>query len=251
MLVGMYKEFHLHSALRPFVECAWVLRSNPDGVRETRRILPDGCTDLVVTLGQSVDVFGPKNSFHLVSNRQNFVGFRLRLGFAQAVMAVAPEEITGRSAPLEAIWGSSACGLEQHLLAAERPEAAIPILEKALLRRAANAPEPDRVVLTAVDRLRRFPNTRVNQLAAVLELSERQFRRRFQHHVGLSVKQLARVTRFQRLVDDLRAHWQHSTGSWVGWAGLAHDHGYADQAHLVRECRNIAGVTPARLLMNF
>jgi len=244
----MYREFRLHGALQPFVECAWVLHSKPDGVRGGLRILPDGCTDLVVTLGRSVDLFGPASSFQFVSSFQDFVGFRFRLGIAQALMGVAPGEIAGGSVPLEAIWGKSARGLGQRLLTAARPEDALVILEKALAPRAASAPEPDRIVLAAVDRLRRFPNTRVNQLAAVLELSERQLRRRFQRHIGLSVKRLGRVIRFQRVVDELRTHRQQSASP--GWAGLAHDHGYADQAHLVRECRDIAGATPSRLLLN-
>ncbi len=32
------------------------------------------------------------------------------------------------------------------------------------------------------------------------------------------------------------------------WAGLAAEHGFADQAHLVREVRALAGVTPSALV---
>jgi AraC-like DNA-binding protein len=246
----MYKEFHLGGPLQPFVECAWMLQSDADGPGGPSRILPDGCTDLVVTIGKSVDLFGPISSFRLVSSRENFAGFRLRLGAAQALTGVAPEEMVDRSASLETVWGHSARDLERHLLAAARPEAALAMLEKALARRAGTAPEPDHLVRAAVDRLRCSPNTRVHQLAAVLEVSERQLRRRFQRHVGLSVKQLGRIIRFQRVADELRAYRRRFPHTSPGWAGLAHDHGYADQAHLVRESRAMAGATPMRLLMD-
>jgi AraC-like DNA-binding protein len=48
--------------------------------------------------------------------------------------------------------------------------------------------------------------------------------------------------RFQRLLRDLPA----SDG--VGWAALAARHGYADQAHLIRDFRELTGRTPARFL---
>ena len=71
-------------------------------------------------------------------------------------------------------------------------------------------------------------------------MSERQLRRRFADAVGYGPKTLARVLRFQRFLalagrgDDL--------------AGLAFEAGYADQAHLTRECRRLSGRTPAELV---
>jgi AraC-like DNA-binding protein len=246
----MYQEFQVSGPLRQFIDCAWMLLDDRKEIAETRRVLPDGCADIVVMLGNSVTLLGPTCSFRVVPNAQDFVGFRFRLGAADALTGVPPNEIVDQSAPLAAIWGPSGRQLERCLLTAAEPRAALAMLGKALAAHLPCAREADGAVLAAVNRLQRFPQTRVSQLARTLEMSERQLRRRFQRHVGLSIKQLARVTRFQCVVDDLRAHRRRIADDPPGWAAFAQDHGYADQAHLIRESRAIAGATPAELLAN-
>jgi AraC-like DNA-binding protein len=71
-------------------------------------------------------------------------------------------------------------------------------------------------------------------------VSERQLRRRFERGVGYGPRTLRRVLRFQRFLG-----LAHGGGS---LARLAADAGYADQAHLVRDCRSLAGMTPSALL---
>jgi AraC-like DNA-binding protein len=104
------------------------------------------------------------------------------------------------------------------------------------------------------------PGARVAELGAELGISERQLRRRFADAVGYGPKTLARILRFQRflaLAADEAA--QGGSGApvasyrWappprVDLAGLAFAAGYADQAHLTRECRRLAGRTPAELV---
>jgi AraC-like DNA-binding protein len=43
-------------------------------------------------------------------------------------------------------------------------------------------------------------------------------------------------------------HARQSRAAAIGWADIAADCGYADQAHLIREFRQFAGSTPARFL---
>ncbi len=60
--------------------------------------------------------------------------------------------------------------------------------------------------------------------------------------VGYGPKRFARVMRLQYL---MRLHTHHA-GETLGW--LATRAGYADQAHLARDCRELAGRTPTALL---
>jgi AraC-like DNA-binding protein len=82
-----------------------------------------------------------------------------------------------------------------------------------------------------------------NFLAARLALSPSQLRRRCLHTVGMSPKALQRTLRFQGFLALAQAG-----VTATGTAGLAADAGYADQAHLNRECLRLTGLTPRDLL---
>ncbi len=82
----------------------------------------------------------------------------------------------------------------------------------------------------------------VSRVAADLGISERQLHRRCVATVGYSPVLLRRVLRFRRFVSRI------DTGEACGdLAGLAAEAGYADQAHLTRESRELAGLPPAAL----
>jgi AraC-like DNA-binding protein len=75
-------------------------------------------------------------------------------------------------------------------------------------------------------------------LARELGYSEKHVVRLFRDQVGMAPKQFARLIRFDRLVQRLRR------GCDAPWSALAAELGYYDQAHLVRDVRQFAGVTP-------
>jgi AraC-like DNA-binding protein len=82
---------------------------------------------------------------------------------------------------------------------------------------------------------------RIEDLARTVQLSPRQLRSLMIAETGLSPKQLCRQFRFDgviaRLADGDRT-----------LAQIAAENGYADQAHLTREFRQMAGCTPTQWL---
>lgn len=82
--------------------------------------------------------------------------------------------------------------------------------------------------------------TPVAVMADQLGLSARQLHRRCLPVFGYGPQRLARVLQLGRTLDEAR------TGTPL--AQLAADCGYADQAHLSREVRALAGTTPTALL---
>ena len=77
-------------------------------------------------------------------------------------------------------------------------------------------------------------------LANEVNLSISQLERSFAWHVGVGPKLLARQTRVCALAAEAVGPAR------PGWASLAVKYGYADQAHLAREFRELTGLTPAR-----
>ena len=84
-------------------------------------------------------------------------------------------------------------------------------------------------------------NINLRALARTLGYSPRHMVRLVRAHCGLAPKQYARLVRF----DCLRQRLTH--GPRAGFAELAAELGYHDQAHLGREVRELAGVTPTQL----
>ncbi|MEJ7685136.1 MAG: helix-turn-helix domain-containing protein [Segetibacter sp.] len=69
-------------------------------------------------------------------------------------------------------------------------------------------------------------------------ISRRQFERRFIHHVGMSPKLFSRIIRFQNTLRyPPNANIRNLTS-------LAFAHGYADQAHFIREFKEFSGINP-------
>ncbi|HOZ84359.1 MAG TPA: helix-turn-helix domain-containing protein [Niabella sp.] len=82
-----------------------------------------------------------------------------------------------------------------------------------------------------------FPNSN-NFEDLPIYLSQRQQQRLFRSEVGLSPKIYSSLKRFSNL---LRARKQNET---LSWTSLAHDHGYYDQAHLIKEFYAFLSMAP-------
>jgi AraC-like DNA-binding protein len=168
----------------------------------------------------------------VVERGELIAGVRLRPGAGGAALGVPAGELRDQRVALEDLWG--AAGRETGERVAGDPHALLDVLRPRL---AAAAPDPR--VLAAARRLGRVPATPVPALAAAVGLGERQLRRRFDAAVGYGPKLLARVARFRRALTLVRAGEPP--------AAAAYEAGYADQAHMTREMRALAGRTPAAL----
>ncbi|MGH2687373.1 MAG: DUF6597 domain-containing transcriptional factor, partial [Actinomycetota bacterium] len=94
------------------------------------------------------------------------------------------------------------------------------------------------------------PWARVEALGDDLGIGERHLRRRFAAAVGYPPKTLQRILRFQRFLTLARAAagGPRPVDRPGGLAGLAAAAGYADQAHLTRECSRLADLPAGALL---
>jgi AraC-like DNA-binding protein len=165
-------------------------------------------------------------------------------GAASAVLGTPISDLVDLEVELDRLWGRSAGSLGEHLAEASSTEDAAGLLEQAVIARSAAAPERDSLIAEAVERLQPWQAGDVTEVAAELFISPRQMRRRFVAALGCGPKTLQRMLRFQGFLalSDI----EH--GGDLTLAQLAHTAGYADQAHLTRECSRLSGFPPSAFL---
>lgn len=205
------------------------------------RVLPDGCMDLLLWDDVLV-IAGPDTCAHIVSRRPGtrMTGLRFPPGMGPSVFGVRAHELTNQRVPLGAVW----------------PERTVRVLAD----RVAGAPEQGRALESlAAGRLREEPGDvpfaasltgtvarllgrgrAVAEVAGAVGLSERQLHRRCLDAFGYGPKTLARVLRMREAL--------RLAAEGAPLAGVAVTAGYADQAHLSREIRALAGVPVTELL---
>jgi AraC-like DNA-binding protein len=192
----------------------------------------------------------------------DLLGVRFRPGEAPALLGVAARETRDRALGLREVCGGWGRELADHLCAANPRSRSGPLSSSVRDSRSRSDPDPRFARLDAalLARGRRFaPDRRLRRalvelaggardvasLAERVGLGERHLLRLFDEHVGIGPKAFARVVRVQLLVASVDAI---PPGAEARWADLAAAHGFADQAHLVRELQALTGVTPTTLL---
>jgi AraC-like DNA-binding protein len=194
------------------------------------RILPDGCLDIIWEDG-AVYVAGPDTVAEIATAPPGtrFFALRFAAGSGPEVLGVPADELTDRQVPLEDLWPTAAV---RPIAEATDPMAA---LEAVALRRWRD-PDPAMVAVSAAARVGRP----VGAIADSLGLSPRHLQRRCRSAFGYGPKTLARVLRLQRAVATARRG--------VPFAEVSVRSGYADQAHLSREVKALAGVPLSALV---
>jgi AraC-like DNA-binding protein len=220
--------------LRERIAFVWADRS-----ANSEPLLPDAAVELVWS-GRGLFVRGADTRPHLVGSfpDRTFVGLRFRPGAAADVLGLRGRELADARVGISELWGRSEMErLESALDAAPSPRATANVLEAAVASRVRN--RPDCAVEAVVHSARNVRGAlRVAALAEAVGLSERQLLRRCTDAFGYGPKTLQRIFRFQRF----RALAERRPDAGLAW--LAAASGYADQAHLTRECRRLARTTP-------
>jgi AraC-like DNA-binding protein len=239
-----YSEWPAPPGLQHAIACLWA-QVNPDGRDREGLVLPDACSDLIWEQGRGVYVAGPDTGpvGTVMTGGTVIFGVRFRPSAGGPALGIPLSELRDQRVDL-ADLGRRAAGQLPGTLDPDTAAARALDLAACLVSDA----EPDPAVTWAAALLA-DPRARTEDVAAEIGLSLRQLRRRCHAAVGYGPKTLQRVLRFRRFVSRIDAAAQMSRGrpDAQNLAALAAQAGYADQAHLTRECRALAGLTPAAL----
>jgi AraC-like DNA-binding protein len=162
---------------------------------------------------------------------------RLSPVVAAAVLG-ASTELTGTVAALEDVWVRDAGQVEERLRAATSWDERFAIAANVLGQRLSARPPVDpEVAYTWRRTVTSRGRVRVHGLAEQVGWSRKRLWSRFRSQIGLTPKRAAQLVRFD--------HAAHLLAAGHAAASVAAQSGYADQSHLHREVKAIAGVTPA------
>lgn len=238
----------------PWVELAgavrtvWIQRTG--GTAYVQRHLPTGGVEIHFPIGGRPQLLGPLTgpNLEVIPPRTTLVGVRFHPGTAPPLPTVLDDLVDERPS-LDELWGRSVDQLGEAMANASTPDAALDLLQGHLLRRFRRAGRVDPLIREAARLLMPWQPVEIRTLAAHLAISASQLRRRCLHLVGVGPKTLQRTLRLQGFLALAQAVITPSGrrgGDGVG--GLAVDVGYADQAHLSRECLRLTGLSPRELL---
>ncbi len=234
-----YSEWAAPAALRDAVTCLWAQVTT--GADRAGLVLPDGCSDLIWEQGRGAFVAGPDTGPAPTAMAAGTVvlGVRFRPSAGGPALGIPLSELRDQRVDLADLRPTGARRLPATL---DPDTAAARLLDVTAPLLAEGAPDP---AVTRAARLLRDPQARAEDVATDVGLSLRHLRRRCHAVVGYGPKTLQRVLRFRRFVSRIDAL-PRSPGV-LDLAALAAEAGYADQAHLTRECGKLSGLTPAAL----
>jgi AraC-like DNA-binding protein len=200
------------------------------GVSERRQTFVAGMQDSWVVVESGRESRGMQVNF-------TPIGARMFLGISMA-------SITNRTIELEDVSGHSARYVVEQLQSAADWDARFDLLDRLIAARLDAATETPAPVLWAWNKLKASRgNISIGSIASELGYSHKHLISRFRDEIGLPPKTMARVLRFDRAVKIVR-----KGESVKNWLDVANDCGYFDQAHMIRDFHEFAGMTPAEFL---
>jgi AraC-like DNA-binding protein len=178
-----------------------------------------------------------------VGERYGAIDVKLSPLAARAILGMDLAALDGGCVSLGDALGATGRRLADELRDARDWDRRFDILEHWLVRRLADGPRVDPVVARAFMLLVASQGRiRIAPLCAELGVSPRHLTRRFGAQVGLPPKVVARQLRFAAVRRALQAPGDRP------WTEIALRAGYFDQAHLSRDFRELAGITPTQFV---
>ena len=251
--------------LAPFVAHYWTVEYDLRGEPPYRqRVLPHPSVNLVVTDGRArTTATGPTRTWIAGVIRGHYdetlrdtgwiVGARFRPGGFRPFLDRPVTTITDRFLPLTEVFRTGEAAVRQLTVDVSRAagdnaggtdsghQALMNRLDALLL---AAAPVVDPTVAEVDELVARIAAdpaiVRVDELARQAGTNPRQLQRLFAEYVGATPKWVIRLYRLHEAAD------RAAGGEKIGWAALAAELGYSDQAHLVRDFTAQVGAPPAR-----
>lgn len=251
-----YEVFDPVPDLQPFIKCFWTLDDERHDEPVKQRIVPDGCMEMIFHYGDLYNQFFPDGSF--ITQPRSFifgqitsyieiapsgvsgiVAARFRPDGLAPFLSVPVSSLDNQAISLEIIFGEKGISLEEQVVAAANNLERIKIIESFMLNGLAERNTIDRITKACVEEIFHASGQQdMDTLASKLNINRRSIERKFNAGIGISPKQLSKLVRLQAALKMLERKRFDSLTE------LAHESGYYDQAHFIKDFKEITGVIP-------
>jgi len=240
---GLYRHWRYAPpvALAGWIEYFWLEEWRFDSsAPQTREVLPHPSVQLVFAQNRS-RIYGVQlgRFVRKLAGKDKIFGIKFCSGAFYPFLCKPVSSLANTSLPVTDVFRDAA-DVESEVLAGRDDAAMVNAATRFLL---ANRPAGDPLV----DRARRMVEeistdrsiTRVEHLVDRWSTHERTLQRFFDRYVGASPRWVIKRYRIYETLESV------GTGAQAGWAGLAHDLGYCDQAHFTNDFKKFVGCSPS------
>ncbi len=257
-----YQTFEPGKELRSFVKCYWTLESPKEEYPQKQTIVPDGCMEMIFHYGDLYKQY-TENGKNSLQPRCFVIGqltrpleiaptgetgiFSVRFhpnGFLPFT-TIPIKEMENTAIPLQKLFGKEGQEIEEKILNVHLTSERIKLIEPFLLKRLTDNETIDRIVKSTVETiLTANGQLSVDELSKQANINRRQLERKFSSAIGLSPKQLSKTIRLQASLKMML------NKKFTSLTALAYENEYYDQAHFIKDFKELTGFTPKEFYGN-
>lgn len=247
-----HQEFEPPGELRDIIKCFWYDRQEFGEQESGFEVVPDGYAEIIFHFGSGCSIFfngvlQPLPSPFMIGLLNNPVHFYTKNILEIIGIRCFPWTVFDL---LGLPSGKDGVRIFEHPIAqlqstldecinTGRIEEAVAVVKRYLLNARSQAPVDSMLFKAGVAMREANGTMTVSQVAEAAHATVRTLERNFKQSSGHTVKDVSGLIRFEQVRNNL---WLNPDSS---LAGLAHELGYTDQAHLSREFKRYSGTTPA------
>lgn len=146
--------------------------------------------------------------------------------------------------PAHEIVGDELYQLRQEMINSASTDEKFQLVDNWLQKRFDEQMTPPEDIVQFVSQLQAEPVEGLNELIEAYPASQKKLIEEFKKYVGLTPKYYQRILRFNDLLKRLQNKDE------VSWTEIAHDCGYFDQSHFIKEFKHFSGFNPREYIRN-
>ncbi len=241
-----YRQHKPHPVLDAYIDAYWTASNNGSDLAP-EKVLPDGCVDIILNLGddfktdesgfvmqhEKTYLVGTMTSYQEISlsPKANLLGIRFKpAAFAAFFSFNSLHEVTDLAIEFEKKLAPDLHQLALH---------SISYLDHFFIKRLA---VPKHILFPVIaDIKNNNGQMNVTTLAQRNCTTVRQLERSFKQHVGISPKAFINLVRYQSVLPYIQKNYKRSL------TDIALEYGYYDHAHLSKEVKRYTGIAPSQL----